>query len=333
MTNAYYDQDADLTLLKGRKVAIIGYGSQGHAHARNLVDSGVSVVVGLREGGKSWSRAKADGLEVRPVAEAAASADLISLLIPDHLHAKVYAESIRPALKPGKTFLLAHGFTVVYGQVALPEGVDVIMVAPKSPGALVRRMYLEGSGVPALVAVHQDASGRARDVALAYAKGIGATRAGVIPTTFREETETDLFGEQAVLCGGVTELIKAGFETLVEAGYQPEIAYFECLNELKLIVDLIFEGGIQHMRHSVSDTARYGDITRGPVIVDENVRETMRQVLAEVQDGTFAREWILENQAGRPSMTAILRREAEHPIEKVGAELRAMMPWLKAKGK
>jgi ketol-acid reductoisomerase len=271
----------------------------------------------------------ADGLDVAPVREAAAAAGVIAILVPDHVHAQVYESEVRAELGAGTALLFAHGFTIVYGQIVPPADVDVIMVAPKGPGALVRRLYQDGSGVPGLVAVHQDATGRAKPLALAYAKGIGCTRAGVIETDFREETETDLFGEQAVLCGGVTHLIKAGFDTLVEAGYQPEIAYFECLNELKLIVDLIYEGGIQHMRRSVSDTARYGDITRGPVLVDEHVRETMRRLLREVRDGTFAREWILENQANRPAMTAILRREDEHLIERVGAGLRAMMPWLK----
>ena len=329
MAHAYYDKDGDLALLRGKKVAIIGYGSQGQAQALNLKDSGVSVVVGLRREGLSWKRAKADGLDVAPVREAAAAAGVIAILVPDHVHAQVYESEIRAELGAGKALLLAHGFTIVYGQIVPPADVDVIMVAPKGPGALVRRLYQDGNGVPGLVAVHQDATGRAKPLALAYAMGIGCTRAGVIETDFREETETDLFGEQAVLCGGVTHLIKAGFDTLVEAGYQPEIAYFECLNELKLIVDLIYEGGIQHMRRSVSDTARYGDITRGPVLVDEHVRETMRRLLREVQDGTFAREWILENQANRPAMTAILRREDENLIERVGAGLRAMMPWLK----
>jgi len=329
MAHAYYDKDGDLALLRGKKVAIIGYGSQGRAQALNLKDSGVSVVVGLRREGSSWKRAKADGLDVAPVREAAAAAGVIAILVPDHVHAQVYESEIRAELGAGKALLLAHGFTIVYGQIVPPADVDVIMVAPKGPGALVRRLYQDGSGVPGLVAVHQDATGRAKPLALAYAKGIGCTRAGVIETDFREETETDLFGEQAVLCGGATHLIKAGFDTLVEAGYQPEIAYFECLNELKLIVDLIYEGGIQHMRRSVSDTARYGDITRGPVLVDEHVRETMRRLLREVRDGTFAREWILENQANRPAMTAILRREDENLIERVGAGLRAMMPWLK----
>jgi len=329
MAHAYYDKDGDLALLRGKKVAIIGYGSQGQAQALNLKDSGVSVVVGLRREGSSWKRAKADGLDVAPVREAAAAAGVIAILVPDHVHAQVYESEIRAELGAGKALLLAHGFTIVYGQIVPPADVDVIMVAPKGPGALVRRLYQDGNGVPGLVAVHQDATGRAKPLALAYAKGIGCTRAGVIETDFREEAETDLFGEQAVLCGGVTHLIKAGFDTLVEAGYQPEIAYFECLNELKLIVDLIYEGGIQHMRRSVSDTARYGDITRGPVLVDEHVRETMRRLLREVRDGTFAREWILENQANRPAMTAILRREDENLIERVGAGLRAMMPWLK----
>jgi len=332
MPHAYYDAGADLNYLKDKKVAVVGYGSQGHAHALNLADSGVNVVVGVRPSGSGWERAKRDGLAVATVEEAVASADLVAVLIPDHIQAEVYARQVRPNLKSGKTLLFAHGFAVVYNQVLPPADADVIMVAPKGPGPLVRRMYTEGSGVPCLVAVHQDHSGRAKQVALAYARAIGGTRAGVIETTFREEVETDLFGEQAVLCGGVTQLIKAGFETLVEAGYQPEIAYFECLNELKLIVDLIFEGGLGHMRRSVSDTAKYGDLTRGPVVIDAHVRETMRGLLRDIQSGVFAREWILENQAGRPAMTSLLRREAEHPIEKVGAELRAMMPWLGKKG-
>ncbi len=334
MAHAYYDKDADPARLKGKKIAVIGYGSQGRAHSLNLKDSGFDVTVGIRRGGPSWARAEADGHRVAAIEEAAAQADLISLLVPDQGHAEVFARHVAPALKVGKTLLVAHAFSVIYKQIAPPADVDVIMVAPKSPGALVRRMYTEGGGVPCLIAVHQDHSGQAKAVALAYAQAIGGTRAGVIETDFREEVETDLFGEQAVLCGGVTELIKAGFDTLVEAGYRPEIAYFECLNELKLIVDLIFEGGIGHMRRNVSDTAKYGDITRGPVVVDQHVRETMRGMLRDIQTGVFAREWILENQANRPAFSAILQREAEHPIEKVGAELRAMMPWLKAgKGK
>ena len=331
MTHAYYDADADPARLKGKKVAIIGYGSQGHAHALNLKDSGVDVVVGLRPSGAGWTRAKQDGLAVASVEEAAAAADLVSVLIPDHIQADVYGRQIRPNLRAGKTLLFAHGFSVIYNQVVPPADADVIMVAPKGPGPLVRRMYTEGSGVPCLLAVHQDHSRQAKAVALAYARAIGGTRAGVIETDFREEVETDLFGEQAVLCGGVTELIKAGFDTLVEAGYQPEIAYFECLNELKLIVDLIFEGGLGHMRRMVSDTAEYGDLTRGPVVIDAGTRERMRAMLRDIQTGVFAREWILENQANRPSMTALRRREAGLPIEKVGAELRAMMPWLKGK--
>ncbi|HEY3313932.1 MAG TPA: ketol-acid reductoisomerase [Bacillota bacterium] len=329
MNRVYYDQDGDMSLLKGKTVAIIGYGSQGHAHAQNLRDSGVDVVVGLRPTSPRWEQVKADGLKVAPTAEAAAKGDIIVILMQDDKHAEVYERDIKPSLKAGKALVVAHGFTVLYHQVTPPEDIDVFMIAPKSPGHLVRRMYVDGAGVPGLLAVHQDYTGKAKAVALAYARGIGCTRAGVIETTFREETETDLFGEQAVLCGGVTALIKAGFETLTEAGYQPEIAYFECLNELKLIVDLIYEGGLSWMRYSVSDTAEWGDYSRGPRVVNDAVKAEMRKMLKEIQNGEFAREWILENKAGRPAYWAIKGAEAEHPIEKVGAELRAMMPWLK----
>lgn len=328
MAVVYYDQDADLKNLKGKKIAIMGYGSQGHAQAQNLKDSGLDVVVGLRPNSKSVAAAKEAGLEVMSVAEAAAAADIIQILLPDEAQAKVYSEEIAPHIA-GKVLMFSHGFNIHFNQIVPPEDVDVIMVAPKGPGHLVRRMYTEGQGVPALIAVYQDASGKAKEIGLAYAKGIGATRAGVIETTFKEETETDLFGEQAVLCGGATALVKAGFETLVEAGYQPEIAYFECLNELKLIVDMMYEGGIKYMRYSISDTAEYGDVTRGPRIVDDNVRASMKQILKEVQNGVFAKEWILENQAGRPVFNALRKQEKEHLIEEVGDKLREMMPWLK----
>jgi len=324
----YYDADARLELLQGKTVAVIGYGSQGHAQAQNLNDSGVSVVVGLRPGSPSQARAEADGLPVLPVPEAAAAGDIIQILVPDEHQAALYKTDIAPHLTTGKALMFSHGFNIHYGQITPPPDIDVFMVAPKSPGRMVRRLYQDGKGVPGLIAVHQDASGQARDLALAYAKGIGCTRAGVFETTFREETETDLFGEQCVLCGGVTELIKAGFDTLVEAGYSPEIAYFECLHELKLIVDLINEGGLTKMRQNVSNTAEYGDYLVGPRIISEEVRQEMRAVLAEIQNGLFAKEWILENQAGQPSFKAMRRREQEQLIEEVGAKLRKMMPWL-----
>ena len=331
MANIYYDNDADLTLLDGRKIAIIGYGSQGHAHALNLKDSGCDVVVGLREGSKSRSKAEEAGLTVLSVAEASAAADIIMILVPDPVQPDLYKQDIAPHLSPGKTLMFAHGFNIRFYQIVPPPDVDVSMIAPKAPGHRMREVYMESGGVPALLAVHQDASGQAKATALAYAKGLGCTRAGVIETTFAEETETDLFGEQAVLCGGVSALIKAGFETLVEAGYQPEIAYFECLHELKLIVDLIQQGGLSYMRYSVSDTAEHGDYTGGPRIITEATRAEMRRMLREIQDGTYARSWILENQAGRPFFNTMRRREQEHPIEQVGKKLRAMMPWLKAK--
>ena len=329
MAKIYYDQDAPLEPLRGRTVTVIGYGSQGHAHALNLRDSGIDVVVGLYQGSGSWAKAEAEGLAVATVADAARRADVVAMLAPDHVQRGVYDRDIAPHLRPGGAMLFAHGFNIHYNQIQPSPELDVIMVAPKSPGHRMRELFVEGSSVPALLAVHHDATGGAKATALAYARGIGCTKAGVIETTFREETETDLFGEQAVLCGGITSLIKAGFELLVEAGYQPEIAYYECLNEMKLIVDLIYEGGFSYMRYSVSDTAEYGDYSRGSRVVDERVRETMRRILTEVQDGTFAREWVLENQAGRPSMTAFRRREAAHPIEEVGRQLRAMMPWLR----
>jgi ketol-acid reductoisomerase len=329
MADMYYDSDADLGLLKGKKIGIIGFGSQGHAHALNLKDSGLDVVVGLYPGSKSWKACEENGVAAGSVADVAQEADVIMMLVPDQNQKQVYEEFIEPGLNAGKMLMFAHGFNIHFGQIKPPEDVDVTMVAPKGPGHLVRRVFTEGGGVPALFAVHQNATEQARQLAMAYAKGIGATRGGLLETTFLEETETDLFGEQAVLCGGVTQLIKHAFETLVEAGYQPELAYFECMHELKLIVDLMYEGGMAYMRYSISDTAEYGDYSRGPRIVDEGVRENMREILAEIQSGEFAREWILENQAGRPAFNAMRRKNAEHQIEEVGAELRAMMSWLK----
>jgi ketol-acid reductoisomerase len=331
MAKMYYDQDADAEVLKGKKIAVIGFGSQGHAHALNLRDSGFDVVVGLYEGSKSKERAEKEGLTVLTVEEAAKVADVIMMLIPDEKQAKVYKESIEKNLTEGKALAFAHGFNIHFKQIVPPENVDVFMVAPKGPGHLVRRMYQEGKGVPCLVAVHQNYTGKALDIALAYAKGIGGTKAGAIETTFKEETETDLFGEQAVLCGGLTELMKAGFETLVEAGYQPEIAYFECVNEMKLIVDLIYEGGFSYMRYSISDTAEFGDYMTGKRIITEETRKEMKKILEEIQTGKFAKEWLLENQVGRPQYNAIKEREANHPIEKVGKSLREMMPWLSKK--
>ena len=331
MAKMYYDQDANLNLLSGKKVAIIGYGSQGHAHALNLKESGVSVIVGLYSGSKSWQTAEEAGFTVMEAADAAKAADYIMILIPDERQAKVYQESIAPNLEEGNGLLFAHGFNIHYGQIKPPAHVDVFMVAPKGPGHTVRSQYQEGKGVPCLIAIHQDYTGRARDYALAYAKGIGGARAGVLETTFQEETETDLFGEQAVLCGGVSELIKAGFDTLVEAGYQPESAYFECLHELKLIVDLINQGGLSYMRYSISDTAEFGDYSTGKRIITEETRQEMKKVLAEIQDGTFARNWILENQANRPAFNAMRRREQTLPIEQVGKDLRKMMPWIEKK--
>lgn len=325
----YYDADARLELLQDKTVAVIGYGSQGHAQARNLLDSGVPVVVGLRPGSPNWTRAEADGLRVLPVPDAAQEAGVIQMLVPDEHQAALFKADIASHLGAGKALMFSHGFNIHFGQIMPSAEVDVFMVAPKSPGPMLRRLYQEGKGVPGLIAVHQDHSGQARDLALAYAKGIGCTRAGVFETTFREETETDLFGEQCVLCGGVSELIKAGFDTLVEAGYSPEIAYFECVHELKLIVDLINEGGLTGMRQKISNTAEFGDYMSGPRIINEEVREEMRNVLAEIQNGVFAKEWILENQAGQPSFKAIRRQEQEEPVEEVGAELRKMMPWLK----
>ena len=329
MAKIYYDKDAKMNLLKGKTIGIIGYGSQGHAHANNLRDSGCTVMVAEARGSEAWKTAKKLGFEVDTADKVGKDADIIMMLVPDNLHPVVYRESIEKGLSAGKTLMFAHGFNIHYGQIVPPANVDVSMIAPKGPGHMVRRLYTEGLGTPALVAVHQDASGKAKDTALAYAKGIGSTRAGVLETTFGEETETDLFGEQVVLCGGVTAMIKNAFETLVEAGYQPEIAYFEVCHELKLIVDLIYQGGFAFMRYSVSDTAEYGDYTRGPRVIDGMVREEMEQILSEIQDGSFAREWILENQAGRPQFNTLRRIEADHLIEKVGRDLRAMMPWLK----
>ncbi|MCC6917529.1 ketol-acid reductoisomerase [Nitrosomonas sp.] len=325
----YYDKDADLSLIKKKKVAIIGYGSQGHAHANNLNDSGVKVTIGLRKDGASWDKAKKAGLTVKEVSTAVKDADIVMLLLPDEQIASVYQTEIEPALKKNATLAFAHGFNIHYGQVIPREDLDVIMIAPKGPGHLVRSTYTQGGGVPSLIAVHQDKSGKARDLALSYAAANGGTRGGVIETTFKEETETDLFGEQVVLCGGLTSLIQAGFETLVEAGYAPEMAYFECLHEVKLIVDLIYEGGIANMRYSVSNNAEYGDVSRGPRIITDATRNEMRKILREIQTGEYAREFILENRAGAPVLKSSRRIASEHPIETVGAKLRDMMPWIK----
>lgn len=325
----YYDQDADLKILEGKKVAVLGYGNQGHAQAQNLRDSGVEVVVGLRKNDPDWVKAETDKLMVTTIPEAAAQGDIIQVLVPDEFQAGLYREAIDPSLKAGNALMFSHGFNIHFRQIVPPKEADVFMVAPKSPGHMVRRMYLEGMGVPALIAVYQDYTGQTKELALAYAKGIGCTRAGVFETTFREETETDLFGEQAVLCGGVSELIKAGFDTLVEAGYAPEIAYFECLHELKLIVDLINEGGLTLMRRSISNTAEYGDYISGKRVINQDTRQEMKKILSEIQSGEFARCWILENQANRPVYNALAKQEREHIIETVGAELRKMMPWLK----
>ena len=324
----YYENDADLSLIQDKTIGIIGYGSQGHAHALNLKDSGLNVMIGLYEGSSSIAKAEAEGLEVGMVAEVAEKSDIIMMLIPDHLQAEVYRESIAPHLLPGKTLMFAHGFNIHYNSILVPQSVDVSMVAPKAPGHRMREVFTRGSGVPGLLAVHQDASGNAHGIGLAYARGTGCTRAGVLDTTFKEETETDLFGEQAVLCGGVAELVKSAYETLVEAGYQPESAYFECMHELKLIVDLFYQGGLEYMRYSVSDTAEFGDYTRGPRIIDDNVRENMKNVLAEIQDGSFAREWIAENDEGRPTFNRLREENAGHPIEAIGKELRGMMTFL-----
>ena len=328
MAKIYYDNDADLEILKGKKIAIIGYGIQGRGQSLNLRDSGLDVIVAELEGTPNYEKAKEDGFVPVSADQATNAADIIQILTQDHVQKKVYDESIKRNLKKGKALCFSHGFNIRFKQIKPPKKVDVFMVAPKGPGALVRKMYEEGKGVPSLIAVHQDATGQAKQLALAYAKGIGATRAGVIETTFDEETETDLFGEQAVLCGGATELVKAAFDTLVEAGYQPEIAYFECLHELKLITDLIYQYGIQGMRQRVSDTAEYGDMTRGKVIIDERVRKKMQKLLKDVKSGKFAREWIKENEAGRPNFNELRKKEAGHPIEEVGKRLRGMMPWM-----
>jgi ketol-acid reductoisomerase len=331
MAKMYYDNDANFEVLAGKKVAILGFGSQGHAHALNLKESGASVVVGLYEGSRSWPKAEEMGLEVMTVADATKASDVVMMLLPDTRQASVYETEVAPNLVEGKALAFAHGFNIHFNQIRPPKNVDVFMVAPKGPGHLVRRVYEDGKGVPALFAIYQDASGQAREIAMAYAKGIGATRAGLLETTFREETETDLFGEQAVLCGGATELIKAGFDTLVGAGYQPEIAYFECLHEMKLIVDLFYEGGFEKMRDSVSNTAEWGDYVTGTRIITEDTRAEMRQVLYEIQDGTFAKNWILENRIGQPAFTAARRIQNEHPIVAVGKKLRSMMSWIGGK--
>ncbi len=327
----YYDKDADLSLIQGRRVTIIGYGSQGHAHANNLKDSGVQVTVALRPGSASAAKATNAGLTVRPIPEAVAEADVVMVLAPDEHQAALYRDQIAPNIKQGAALAFAHGFNIHFGQIVPREDLDVIMIAPKGPGHLVRSTYVQGGGVPSLIAVYQDATGQAREIALAYAAANGAGRAGIIETTFREECETDLFGEQVVLCGGLTALIQAGFETLVEAGYAPEMAYFECLHEVKLIVDLIYEGGIANMRYSISNTAEYGDFTRGPRIINEQTRAEMKRILAEIQSGQFAREFIAENQAGAPVLKAMRRLGAQHPIEQVGERLREMMPWIREK--
>jgi ketol-acid reductoisomerase len=329
MAKMYYEKDANLGLMKGKTVAIIGYGSQGHAHALNLKESGVDVVVGLYQGSKSWKKAEEAGLKVTESGEAVKAADFVMVLIPDEKQAKLYKESIEPNLTEGKSLLFAHGFNIHYGQIVPPAFVDVFMVAPKGPGHTVRSQYQEGKGVPCLIAIHQDASGKAKDYSLAYAAGIGGARAGVLETTFQEETETDLFGEQAVLCGGVSELIKAGFKTLVDAGYQPESAYFECMHEMKLIVDLMNEGGLSFMRYSISDTAEYGDYVSGKRVITDESRQGMKEILSEIQDGTFARNWLVENQVNRPYFNAKRRQEKSLQIETVGEELRKMMPWVK----
>jgi ketol-acid reductoisomerase len=331
MATMYYENDADLSLLEGRKIAVIGFGSQGHAHALNLKDSGCDVIVGLYPGSKSWAEAEKAGLRVTTVEQASKEADIIMMLTPDQVQKAIYEHGVEPGLGEGKMLMFAHGFNIHFQQIQPPPFVDVTMIAPKGPGHLVRRVYTEGGGVPCLVAVHQDYTETARQVALAYGKGIGGTRAGILETTFREECETDLFGEQVILCGGLSSLIKAAFETLVEAGYQPESAFFETMHEVKLIVDLIYEGGLARMRYSVSDTAEYGDYTRGPRIVTDETKAEMKRILNEIQTGQFAREWILENMAGRPAFLAMRRRDAEHPVEQVGAEMRAMMSWLQKK--
>ncbi|MEJ6952113.1 ketol-acid reductoisomerase [Natronospora cellulosivora (SeqCode)] len=328
MVEMYYDKDANLEVLEGKTIAVVGYGSQGHAQAQNLRDSGLNVIVAQKEG-ENYTKAVEDGFEVYTAAEAAAKADLIQILLPDEIQSLVYKNDIEPNLEEGNTLVFSHGFNIHFSQIVPPKNVDVIMVAPKSPGHLVRRTYTEGKGVPGLLAVEQDYSGKAEAIGLAYAKGVGCTRAGVIKTTFKEETETDLFGEQAVLCGGTTALIKAGFETLVEAGYQPEVAYFECLHELKLIVDLLYEGGLSNMRYSISDTAQYGDLMVGPRLITDDVKNEMSEVLKDIQSGKFARDWILENQANRPHFNALTKQDEDSLLEKVGSKLRNMMSWVK----
>src|ERR1700688_3622913 len=329
MMKVYYDKDADLSLIKGKKVAIVGYGSQGHAHAQNLNDSGVKVTVGLRKSGASWDKAKKAGLKVAEVGEAVKGADFVMMLMPDEHIAAVYRDEVEPNIRKGATLAFAHGFNIHYGQVQPRDDIDVVMIAPKAPGHTVRSTYVQGGGTPMLIAIHQDASRKARDLALSYAAAIGGARAGVIETSFKEETETDLFGEQAVLCGGCVELVKAGFETLVDAGYAPEMAYFECLHELKLIVDLMYEGGIGNMNYSISNTAEYGDLTRGPVIVDAATKERMKVILKDIQSGAFAKEWMKEAANGLPRFKALAEAGKKHPIEVVGAQLRGMMPWMK----
>ena len=328
MTTIYYNNDANLDLLKNKVIGIIGYGSQGHAHALNLKDNGQNVLIGLYQGSKSWEKAVSDGLEVTLVDNLVKSADIIMMLLPDHTMATVYNQSIEPYLSTEKTLMFAHGFNIHYKAIVPPSNVDVSMVAPKAPGHRMREVFQKNSGVPGLLAIHNDASGQAKEIALAYSKGVGCTRAGVLNTTFKEETETDLFGEQTILCGGVTALIKAGFETLIEAGYQPESAYFECMHELKLIVDLLYQGGMEYMRYSVSDTAEYGDYSRGPMVIDSSVKEKMKDVLKSIQDGSFAREWIAENDEGRARFNQLRKSNAQHPIEVVGKELRGMMSFL-----
>lgn len=328
MIKMYYDQDANLEVLKGRVIAVIGYGSQGHAQAQNLKDSGLDVVVGLRPGSSSFAQAEKDGMTALSIEEACQKAEIIQLLIPDEVQKETYEQYVKPNLTAGKSLVFSHGFNIHYGQIVPPQDVDVFMVAPKGPGHMVRRLYSQGIGIPGLVAIYQDASGECWDKALAYAKGVGCTRAGVLETTFKEETETDLFGEQAVLCGGVTELVRAGFDTLVEAGYKPEVAYFECLHELKLIVDLMYEGGIAGMRYSVSDTAEYGDLITGKRLINEQVRNEMKEVLKDIQSGQFAKEWLLENKVNRPKYNALKQKDSEHLIEQVGNELRKNMAWL-----
>ena len=329
MAEMYYEEDADLSLIQDKNIGIIGYGSQGHAHALNLKDTGLNVQIGLYEGSKSWAIAEKDGFTVKTASDVAKDSDLIMLLLHDHSMASVYKESIEPNLESGNTIMFAHGFNIHYKTIAPPNNIDVSMVAPKAPGHRVREVFIKGGGVPGLIAVHHDATGKAHSTGLAYSRGIGCTRAGVLDTTFKEETETDLFGEQAVLCGGVTQLVKAAFETLVEAGYQPESAYFECLHELKLIVDLLYKGGMEYMRYSVSDTAEYGDYSRGPVVVDDHVKQNMKKVLSDIQDGSFAKEWISENDEGRHKFNQLREENKIHPIEAIGKELRQMMPFLK----